>query len=185
MKEGGFVLRKWITNDSILQDKINDYEHNYFKEENVPVTNEVKILGVNWDVSEDELIFSLNDIILEVLSYRGVITKRYLLKTIASIFDPLGVLSPAVVNLKLLFQEICSMKLDWDSPLPENLIIKWEKTLKRLQRLQPVHIPRFYFRNLNSFCNVELHGFCDASCKAYAAVVYIRAISADGTQQNL
>ena len=75
MKDGGFVLRKWITNDSILQDKINDYEHNYFKEENVPVTNEVKILGVNWDVSEDELIFSLNDIILEALSYRGVITK--------------------------------------------------------------------------------------------------------------
>ena len=73
------------------------------------------------------------------------------------------------------------MKLDWDSPLPENLIIKWEKTLKRLQRLQPVHIPRFYFHNLNYFCNVELHGFCDASCKAYAAVVYIRAISADGT----
>ena len=86
---------------------LHDYEHNYFKEENLPVKNEVKILGVNWDVSEDELIFSLNDIILEALSYRGVITKRYLLKTIASIFDPLGVLSPAVVNLKLLFQEIC------------------------------------------------------------------------------
>ena len=45
MKEG-FVLRKWITNYSILQDKINDYEHNYFKEENLPVTNEVKILSV-------------------------------------------------------------------------------------------------------------------------------------------
>ena len=73
------------------------------------------------------------------------------------------------------------MHIDWDSPLPKNLIIKWEKTLKRLQRLQPVHIPRFYFHNLNSVCNVELHGFCDAGCKAYAAVVYIRAISADGT----
>ena len=80
--------------------------------ENGKVKNSWCNLGLNSRC----ISFSLNEIIEEALSFTGVVTKRYLLKTIASVYDPLGILSPAVVNLELFFQEICNLKLDWDTP---------------------------------------------------------------------
>ena len=46
-----------------------------------------------------------------------VITKRVVLKVMLSIFDPLGILSPTVINFKLLFHELCFMKIDSDLSL--------------------------------------------------------------------
>ena len=46
-----------------------------------------------------------------------VITKRVVLKVMSSIFDPLGILSPTVINFKLLFHELCFMKIDSDLSL--------------------------------------------------------------------
>ena len=43
------------------------------------------------------------------------------LKTVSSIYDPLGLLSPAVVSLKMLFQEVCTHKIAWGTPLPDRL----------------------------------------------------------------
>ena len=39
------------------------------------------------------------------------------MKVISSIFDPLGILSPVVINFKLLFHELCFMKIDSDVSL--------------------------------------------------------------------
>ena len=36
------------------------------------------------------------------------------LKLTAKIFDPLGFVSPFVIQLKILFQMLCQDKLDWD-----------------------------------------------------------------------
>ena len=47
-------------------------------------------------------------------STENVVTKRELLKRIASVFDPVGILSPAVVPLKILFQKMCKKGSSWD-----------------------------------------------------------------------
>ena len=46
-------------------------------------------------------------------------TKRNYLKQIATLFDPLGMMSPFIIRAKVLMQEIWACSLDWDDPLPE------------------------------------------------------------------
>lgn len=72
---------------------------------------EKRVLDVRWDVERDELSFSYDDVVCEALAYEGVLSKRYVLKVLSSICDPLGVLSAITVNSKLMFQELCSEKL--------------------------------------------------------------------------
>ena len=71
MKEGGFNLRKWITNDYDLQQKINNFETDHFGTEQCETNlTDRKVLGVNWETQSDKLVFSLSDIIKEALSYK-------------------------------------------------------------------------------------------------------------------
>ena len=74
-----------------------------------------------------------------------VVTKRDVLKVVASIYDPLGILSSFVINLKLLLQEVCALNCDWDITLPEEFCRKWKKALSSLKDMD---LPRFY---LNCF----------------------------------
>ncbi|XP_043496412.1 uncharacterized protein LOC122520387 [Polistes fuscatus] len=93
------------------------------------------------------------------------------------IFDPLGLLSPITLNLKVLFQETWIMKLGWDDPLPDPVIRKCCEIFNDIGLLRSLRIERYVgFGN-----ELELHGFCDASNKAYAAVVYCRGKTARGT----
>ena len=50
-----------------------------------------------------------------------------MLKIIASFFDPLGMLSPLTIGMKVLFQEVCQNKLKWDERLPEAFQERWRE----------------------------------------------------------
>ena len=98
-------------------------------------------------------------------------TKRSVLRTIASIYDPLGWLAPVVVKFKMFFQLLCIQKIGWDESLTDELVIRW---LKLLQIAKEVcfNVPRYYFcGSTSSSDDVIMHGFCDASQKASAAFV--------------
>ena len=47
--------------------------------------------------------------------------------------------------------------------------------------LENIQIPRCYFSNQAYVNHIELHGFCDASEKAYAGVVYLKSVDTFGT----
>ena len=118
----------------------------------------------------------------EALIYDGVLTKRYVLKVIASIFDPLGALSPVVAGFKMVLQEVYPLKSGWDDEISGELQVKWKKLLHAASKVGIIHVPRNYLadRNLTDVKAMELHGFSDASGKAYAAVVYLRVVFEDG-----
>ena len=100
MKEGGFNLRKWLSNSKFLQEKNAEYESKYLGESaNVNREEDHKILGVKWVLNSEELVFNIRDLTDE---YNNItlITKRVTLKFVASIFDPIGVLSPPVICVK-------------------------------------------------------------------------------------
>ena len=87
------------------------------------------------------------------------LSKRFVLK----VFDPLGVLAPIVINLKLLFQELCAAKRAWDDNLNEEFHAKWENLMENLPTFTGIRVPHYYMQGVDDVIEVELHGFADAS----------------------
>ena len=69
-----------------------------------------KVLGQAWDSDNDSLHFNFEVLANKAKSLQA--TKRNVLSLLASLFDPLGIVSPVTVSMKILFQEICNQKLD-------------------------------------------------------------------------
>ena len=51
----------------------------------------------------------------------------------SKVYDPLGLVSPVIISFKILFQELCRCKVEWDETLPEVLRSKWELLLEGLR----------------------------------------------------
>ena len=95
-------------------------------------------------------------------------------------FDALGLFSPATVKMKILLQRLWEVRLDWDDPVPEDLLGVWAQWRSELHLLSDIHIPRCYSPNGFSVSDVQLHGYCDASEQAYGGVVYLRLTGSAG-----
>lgn len=127
--------------------------------------SEVTVLGLHWNPKDDELIYRIN--IGETIST----TKRQVLSDTARLYDPTNMLAPVSIVAKIFIQNLWRTGLDWDSPLPVELLREWRDYSNNLMQLQQLRIPRCL--QLRSSVTIHLHGFCDASLKAYAAVVYV------------
>ena len=101
-----------------------------------------------------------------------------MLSVIHSTYDPFGLVGPALVPAKQLFQETCRLQLGWDDLLPPSIAQKWENWLSELELLENFEIPRCC--KPCSVVETELHFFSDGSETAYASVAYIRFISEIG-----
>ena len=131
---------------------------------------EHKILGVIWNVDADELVFNNEPIFQEAL--RTEPTKHSIVSIVSKIFDPLGILSPVVIVFQLFFQELCLSKVTWDEILGEDLQKKWRDLLSGLKTEELLRVPRYCLPTVRM--GVKLIGFCDASIRAYTAVVYLQ-----------
>jgi hypothetical protein len=103
-----------------------------------------------------------------------------MLSDASKLFDPMGLLSPYTIRSKMLFQQLWNRGLQWNEQLPEDILQQWNAWKTELPKINEISIPRCFMQNGKSHgTSVELHGFGDASPKAYGAVVYVRV-----TQQN-
>ncbi|XP_076482503.1 uncharacterized protein LOC117165311 [Bombus vancouverensis nearcticus] len=78
----------------------------------------------------------------------------------------------------MLLQRLWTLKIDWDESLPADVHTEWSKYYAQLPLLNNVEFPRKTI--INPAAEIELHGFCDASERAYGACVYLRTITLDG-----
>ena len=133
-----------------------------------------RALGVRWCVVSDQFQF-------RVVVNERPLSRRGVLSTVASIFDPLGFVAPFILVGKQILQQMCRDKIGWDEPLSEELRPKWESWLLDLQNLADVKIQRCYlpasFKEVKKY---ELHHFSDASVTGYGECTYLRAISPSG-----
>ena len=98
-------------------------------------------------------------------------TKREVLRTLASLFDPLGIVAPILLTGKNIFHEICDRKIPWDKVLPYDLKKKWEKWLQSLPK--EISVPRSITSLGRAITSLEVHGFGDASVIGCSALVYL------------
>ncbi len=98
----------------------------------------------------------------------------------AKIFDPLGCLCVFTINLKAFFQQLCINKLGWDEELQGEYRKTYDNLLSELRNFDNVNISRCFFQQGKNVEHVEIHGFSDASERAYASVVYLRVVYESG-----
>ena len=110
-------------------------------------------------------------------------TKRGILRFLASIFDPLGIFSPIILMGKLLYREACDLKLNWDTKLPDDLNKKfcnWFNTLPA-----KLEVPRNLAKFEEPINGIDLHVFADASANGVSAVLYIIVYQDSGISKGL
>ncbi|XP_018375289.1 PREDICTED: uncharacterized protein LOC108769043 [Trachymyrmex cornetzi] len=159
-----FPLRKWRASDTrILQGLSQEIE-----EDSLLVLDDAvpsKTLGLLWDSSKDQLQYSVS------LTDSNQNTKRSILSQIARIYDPLGLIGPVLIVAKIIMQNLWKLDVGWDDPVPPAFYEAWSNYYASLETLNQFRISR-NFNPQNSKQSFTLHGFGDASEKAYGASIY-------------
>ncbi|XP_018401614.1 PREDICTED: uncharacterized protein LOC108778819 [Cyphomyrmex costatus] len=175
---GGFPLRKWSANHPALLKDI-PAEHQSRKSSNTLLPPEGQmVLGLRWETESDCFAFTVHKSIGESL------TKRSLLSNASRLFDPLGWLAPVTVLAKLIIQSTWMQQLGWDDPLRDEEAAAWTSLRDQLPLIEDVRVPRWMHID-SPGVKVEVHGFSDASERAYGAAVYLRALSDEGITISL
>ena len=139
-REGGFNLRKCVTNSIKLQLRIDcaqgghdtsetkttersqdeSYWNTTLEDSPHKKSEELKVLGVRWKPCEDHFIFYVGTI--NQLANTLEPTKENVISIIGRLFDPLGFLALVIIPFKMFFQRLCECKIEWDQTLPEELV---------------------------------------------------------------
>lgn len=120
---GGFSLTKWITNRPGVLEAIPESHRARGMEglnmelDSLPVE---RVLGLEWCIKSDCFKFKI------VLKDRPL-TRRGILSTISSIYDPLGMLSPVILTVKKILRDLCRREIGWDDTVPESVSKDWLK----------------------------------------------------------
>ena len=172
LSEGGFSLHKWHSNVKPLDssEQVHEGEETYAKSlVGNRQSSKTKILGTLWDKEEGTLTINLESCLKTVKP----LTKRKMISTINSVYDILGWSAPVTITAKLIFSEVCLLKLHWDEEVPKEIRKKWESWVTSLRRNPTITVPRCVFTAHRT--HFEMHGFADASKVAVCAAMYIVA----------
>ncbi|XP_044745188.1 uncharacterized protein LOC123307050 [Coccinella septempunctata] len=163
LKKGGFDIRKCKYN--VLTESKSTVT---LDDKNGPT----KTLGITWTPREDNIQY----LIKRNSEHRS--TKSKILSEIATIFDPLILLllSPVIIQAKLLMKEIWKTNTSWDEAPPEHIRNTWKNFRSELPKLKKVQ----RWIHLRRGQPLEINGFSDASLKAYGAAKYIKTTDTNG-----
>ena len=175
-KKGGFKLTKFVSNSrKVLQsvpeeDRAKEIKGLDLGQDKLPVE---RALGVCWCIESDTLQFRIQ------LKDQPC-TRRGILATISSVYDPLGFITPVMLVGKKILQDICSTR-DWDEPLDEMTRMRWKKWRDKLFLLENVRVKRSLkppeFGKVKS---AQLHTMSDASTIGYGQCSYLRLVDEHG-----
>lgn len=162
-------LRKWKSND--MQLVTGDFPQSSL-DLNVGGFESTKTLGLGWQPLSDYLWFPIS----QSVNFNN--TKRDMLSIVSQVFDPLGLLAPCVIVMKILLQKLWLKKLSWDEQLSPDISKLWNEIIINLPKLNEIHIPRRVLIDYYEF--LEFHIYTDASERAYGACLYVRSVDKQG-----
>ena len=172
--KGGLHLHKFISNSKAViehiphEDRAKGIKDLDLLHDKLPVQ---RALGIQWCVESDTFQFRI------VLGDRPL-TRRGILSTINSVYDPLGFLAPVLLIGKQILQCMCREKADWDTPLSDELRGRWTLWRKDLYSLEGLQIQRCLKPvGFGEVVSAELHHFSDASTDGYGQCTYLCLIN--------
>ena len=104
-----------------------EQQESYAKEQLGVKAGEMKMLGMAWNKIDDTFGITFPEPFEQV-------TKRGILRSLASVFDPLGLVSPVTLTGKFIYQDACDQTLPWDTLATRKSSEKVEKMEKRVTR---------------------------------------------------
>lgn len=173
LRSGQFHLRKWNSNDGQTVARLSGNQRPAAELAVASDAAVTSVLGIRWDPVQDEIFYQIT-----LDSSIKPATKRTVLSEISRCFDPLGLLSPVMIQARIFVQSLWKEQLEWDTPLPPHLLTQWTTFRSSLPSIETIRIPRWIGCRVG--VHMSLHGFCDASMRAYGAVVYVRTRFEDG-----
>lgn len=133
-----------------------------------------RALGVLWCIESDSFRFRIK-------VQDKPVTRRGILSTVSSIYDPLGFLSPFTLPAKTLLQQLIKEKLTWDEPVPDKLAQKWFAWLNDFKQMSTFTVNRCLKpTGFGDVATAQLHHFADASESGYGTVSYLRLTNHEG-----
>ena len=83
----------------------------------------------------------------------------------------MGYLQPLTIQLKIIFQEICKVKVEWDDVI-DFIVPKWDGICNRMEGFDKITERCYFMYHIHDpIENCYLHGFSDSSLSAYAACI--------------
>jgi len=173
-KKGGFNLHKFISNQRDVleafpvEQRAKEIKELDMGKDLLPIK---QALGVKWFVDSDELHFRAE------LKDRPL-TRCGILSTVSLVYNPLGLISPFLLQGERILQGICKDGAHWDNPIPDPIRMQWVKWREELGTLAKLKIPRCYkpvdFGDVKS---VEFHNFSDASTSGHGQCSHLKMIN--------
>ena len=174
LAKGGFNLHKFISNSKdVIEGIPKEQRASGIKE--LDLAKDVlpieRALGVQWCVQSDKPRFRLE------LNDRPL-TRRGILASVSSVYDPLGLVTPFLLTGKQILQDLRKNQTDWDEPIPDVFRTRWKKWRSELHILAQLKILRCYKPNdFGEPNSIELHSFSDASIGGYGQCSYVRIVN--------
>jgi hypothetical protein len=129
---------------------------------------ESKALGMSWQAMIDSLKYLSKFANVEEffdhinVKKNPVWTKQLILKLSATVYDPLGLISPYTMKALSILQKLWKVDIGWDQQIPEEFSKRWQDWLDELFVLSStISIPRWL--QFKDGRTASIHVFCDAS----------------------
>ncbi|GFR00898.1 SCAN domain-containing protein 3 [Trichonephila clavata] len=178
LRGAGMELHKWSASnplllpDSMCQDKDLSYSS----------STETKTLGLLLKPQPDSFAFKISPMTSNCDSL--IVTKKKSgISTIARIFDHLGLIGPVITRAKIFLQSLWQLKLDWNYPLPSNLVSYWKSFIDALESINCLNIPRAEATLANIRNSFWIPCARNVVRKILRACITCRKVSAKGSQQ--
>ncbi|XP_055936872.1 uncharacterized protein LOC129966472 [Argiope bruennichi] len=172
LSQASMNIRRWATNSPILNEAWKQANVNR-RETSEQLGVPLKILGLIWDNINDKFTIDIHQISKMKDSN---LSKRLILSICGMLFDPLGMITPFTVRMKLLLQNTWERELKWNEPLPPDIQETFLSWLDEVKTIPQISLPRPYFLDAET-PKTEIHIFTDASPKAYGCVAYFRKVT--------
>lgn len=184
---GNFHMKHWVVSGEEQQSEGRD----------ISGSDAAKVLGLLWIPAQDNFVFKVlinfsrkvkgarvtpgmtKDQCL--LDFPVNLTRRMVLRQVASLYDPLGFLVPVTLKAKLMMR--CMIRkeaegtdiksIDWDEPLAETHVKDWHEFFLSLYDIEMLSFPRC-IKPINAVREPMLIMFSDGSRLAYGCCAYLR-----------